>query len=98
MDIDWTKVGQGVRDGLIALSPYVSAAAPEAKPIIDVIAALLKAEAAAEPVAVELMEQIRSGATPTPAQLQAAIASYHAADDALAQSIADHIAAANAKP
>lgn len=91
--INWLAVGTAVQQGVTALTPLIDVAAPEAAPALDIINAVLKGAVAAEPVAVALVAQIKSGMPPTPEQLQTVIAAYRADDDALAQDIAAHIAA-----
>lgn len=91
--MDWQAVALAVQKGVAALTPAIDMAAPEAAPVLDIINTILKGAIAAEPVALTLLEQLREGTPPTPAQLQAAIATYHSDDDELARDIAAHLAA-----
>lgn len=91
--IDWALVASSVQKGVAALTPIVDMAAPEAAPVLDIINTILRGAVDAEPVAVALVAQLQAGTPPTPAQLQAAVLTYHADDDDLAKDIAAHIAA-----
>lgn len=95
MSFDWNKIADGVVKGVDVLAPVIAAAMPEAAAIAAIINKIVDGLAAAEPAAIALYEQIKSGTPPTTTQLAAYYATYQADDDALKVAIQQHLDALN---
>lgn len=89
----WETIAGDVVAVVTALAPFASAAFPEAALALGVATKLLQGALALEPEAVALINQIKSGTPPTPAQLQQFDANYEAAYQKLKSDLAAKIAA-----
>lgn len=91
-DINWSALPGQVTAFVTGAAPLAEMLAPQWAPAIQIGAKLLTAAAAAEPTAVSLVQDIQSGTTPTPAQLQQFATDYEDAYQALHADIAAKIA------
>lgn len=92
MTIDWNEISADVSAGINLLAPFAETLAPEAAPAISIINKIIQGAMAAEPVALALVDQIKSGTPPTQTQLSQYYANYQADDDALKADIEAHLA------
>ena len=91
--MSWTTLAEDVADVVTLLEPVLATVTPAGAAAVAVASKIVTGLAAAEPEAVALVATIKSGATPTAAQLATYASDYQAA---YAQLDTD-IAAAEAK-
>jgi len=96
MSLDWNKITQKVAEIVSALEPFANVAvgvvAPEVAPALVIGEKIIHGLINAEPTAVALVNQIKSGAEPTPAQLQQFSDNYEASYQKLKADIAAKLA------
>ncbi len=93
MSVNWDAVANVAGEVVKLLEPIAAAAVPGAAEAIAIGTKIVQGVIAAEPTAVALYEQIKSGTPPTPAQLQQFEADYEDAYQTLRRDIAARLAA-----
>lgn len=89
---NWDSILQTVQDGITALAPILSIAIPGSNVAINIVERIAQGVLAAEPAAVALFDQIKSGGAVTQEQLTAYINDNDAANAQLQADIAAKLA------
>ncbi len=92
MDLDWNTITKNVVSFVNDGAPIAEQLLPEYAPAIQIGAKLLTGAANAEPAAVDLVNTIRSGQMPSPADLQQFATDYEDSYQALHADIAARLA------
>lgn len=93
MAIDWEAIASEATAALKLIEPILTAADPAAGAALTVAEKIAQGVLAAEPVAVALFDQIKSGKIPTPDELKAAMDAYETSYQTLRSDIAAKLAA-----
>lgn len=92
--ITWDEIAKDASAIINVLTPVLEDASPAASSAISAAAKVAQGVLAEEPAAVALYDQIKSGATPTGAQMQQFAADYESAYQQLNADIAAKLASA----